>query len=182
MHSINRYYSVLLICLPTLFFFSCRNPLKSRLEDQKMAKSQASPSISFKREQSKYTTVFSAYEQLRATLASDDLPKVEGVANNLSKETEKILKNASEADRELLLKTMEALPSLKTQKDNEVRIAFGRVSEPLVSLYKKSGSTELQLYHCPMAREYGYWLQPKNQPISNPYMGSRMASCGSKVD
>ncbi len=90
------------------------------------------------------------------------------------KEAQKV---ANASDKTILEKALDAL--LRPSYDN--RNVFSRVSEQVVELYKRSGSHSLDLYYCPMAKGYAYWLQPKGEPIGNPYMGSKMVSCGAKI-
>ena len=36
----------------------------------------------------------------------------------------------------------------------------------------------LHFFYCPMAEQFGYWVQGTPLPLFNPYMGQKMAQCG----
>ena len=61
-----------------------------------------------------------------------------------------------------------------------VRTAFGETSRPLVAVLAAAPSLSKGMYvfECPMASGYQKWIQTDSE-ISNPYMGSRMLTCGS---
>jgi Cu(I)/Ag(I) efflux system membrane fusion protein len=69
---------------------------------------------------------------------------------------------------------------------DQARNAFYRLSERtihLVRLMGASGSTDIFVYHCPMARggAGADWLQPSDG-VENPYYGSQMFRCGERTE
>ena len=51
----------------------------------------------------------------------------------------------------------------------------------MARLATATGFTGAQLYHCPMVK--AYWLQPTSDTaVANPYYGSSMSKCGSRVN
>ena len=176
---------VYLLILGLVFLSSCENKLKTHLEAARIKKASAAlvEEEAFAAEKSPYTKLFLSYEAIRKALAEDQLPAIGKLASTLSKEVEMLLKNKKEENQDLVRKVRNAAGALSTEKENEkVRVAFGNLSQAVVALYKKSGSTIFYFYHCPMAKGYQYWLQTKNEDIANPYMGTKMSKCGTKED
>lgn len=172
---------------PLFVFFAvlilgCENPLKSHLAEQK-GKSQIAgfAATPMRGDSSPYTKVFGGYDVIRVALSQDHYNIIEAGTQDLLKEVDEAPKKGSNTER--LEKVKGSVVALSKEKEPEkLRAAFGKLSENIVDLYKNSGSLTMELYHCPMANGYGYWLQPKNEPIHNPYMGTKMVSCGSKVE
>lgn len=174
-----------LLFLSMVFLASGENKLKSYLEGERNKKATAAliETEAFATEKTPYANVFSSYERIRKALANDQLPMVEKLAAKLSIEGDVLLKNKKEKNGALIRKIKKTSGTLaKVKEEVSVRQAFGSVSEAVVALYKISGTSSLDFYHCPMAKGYGYWLQTKNEEINNPYMGTKMSRCGTKEE
>ncbi|MEZ4226824.1 MAG: DUF3347 domain-containing protein [Polyangiaceae bacterium] len=125
----------------------------------------------------------SYYEQLRASLAGDDLKPVADQATKLEEVTRVAAGKASGKAKDSLEEATKAAGGLKAAKDiGAARLAFGELSRHVVALV--SAEKELQrgqfVFECPMAKGYKRWIQP-NDRMANPYMGKKMLECGSKV-
>lgn len=156
--------------------------MRQRLDAEKARKAQKMAETPRVAQGSRYEKVFSEYERLRAALVEDTFQAVGGIADALAAEVKALLSDAAESNKPFLETLGASIPSLKATKEEDLRLAFGKVSEPIVRLYKATGGTFSDYYYCPMAKGYAYWLQPKGMPTSNPYMGTKMASCGMKED
>lgn len=163
----------------SFLFTGCDNPLRARLDGEKAKRATvlqagAAPAVPG---ETPLARLYSNYERLRAALAADQFGAVEKIAFDLKSEADRIQGNA-----DAVKKIKEALPQFKTSKEEDLRLAFGKVSEAVVALYKASGGAPMEFYFCPMAKGYGHWVQPKGETISNPYMGQKMERCGTKKD
>lgn len=62
-----------------------------------------------------------------------------------------------------------------------LRAEFKEFSRAMATFVNEAGLTGAELYYCPMAD--GYWIQKAGEEgVRNPYYGSSMLNCGSKVD
>lgn len=126
------------------------------------------------------------YETIRASLAADRGRPVAAAARSIRTNAEEASAGASGGARNLLralASKARALAGVSAADMDALRLAFGRLSQPLITLVR--GSTRLRrgrhLFECPMAEGYGGWIQNEEQ-ISNPYMGQRMLTCGAGRD
>lgn len=122
-----------------------------------------------------------AYESIRSALAADRLAGIATYARDLST----ALRASSTG---LQLEVSHALEGAAKASDrladvttlDEARNALGNVSEVVVALVMSN--KELQRgwhrFSCPMAKGFGEWVQ-RSPDISNPYMGTKMPTCGS---
>ncbi len=122
-----------------------------------------------------------AYESIRAALAADRLAGIATYARDLST----ALRASSTGLRlevsdalERAAKASDKLAATSTLDD--ARLELGNVSEVVVALV--ASNKELQRswhrFSCPMAKGFGEWVQ-RSPDISNPYMGTKMLTCGS---
>ena len=128
-------------------------------------------------------TILAEYELLRSALAKDSL-------NGLEDACDRIISAANVAERfapdqikpkYTQLSSKAAQLRQATTADMEgARQMFGDLSKPLIEILKsdKMLSKDLYIFECPMAQDYSFWVQQTNG-IENPYMGSKMLSCGS---
>jgi hypothetical protein len=80
----------------------------------------------------------------------------------------------------LLPEVSKAAGELAAAKDlSGARDAFYRLSMPLVRWHAATGRPAPVVAYCSMAKRS--WLQPKPQPIGNPYHGKQMERCGEIV-
>lgn len=127
----------------------------------------------------------SAYEDIRAKLAADDIAGATAKADALEKAAAVAAADAPESLRAHLSKTMqtaEALASTPTDDADAVRKAFGEVSRSVVALVHAEPSLQrgAHVFECSMAQGYQKWVQ-RSETIENPYMGRKMLACGSKA-
>ena len=112
------------------------------------------------------------YFPIRTALAGD---KTEGVKEH----ADALAKSKDEA-------VAKAATALAEAKDiAAARKAFGDVSKSLIATLEaaqKKGTAvgTVHIFECPMAKPYGKWLQA-DEKIGNPYYGSKMLKCGTKV-
>lgn len=127
-----------------------------------------------------------SYESLRASLAKDAVAATTGEAASLEKSARSASTAASGDANQKWSQVADAAKRLHDMpKDNAdaVRKAFGEVSQHLLAILAadRSLAEGLHVFECPMAQGYKKWAQPAAK-ISNPYMGTRMPSCGSASD
>ncbi len=62
------------------------------------------------------------------------------------------------------------------------RVAFAKASQPVVGLLAAvpGAAKQFHVFECPMAKNYKRWAQASPE-LANPYMGTKMQSCGSEV-
>lgn len=130
--------------------------------------------------------LLSTYERMRDALSRDDVGAVGPQASALAKSADAAKASAPEAWRPHLASLAAAARTLSTTAKDDadaVRRAFGEVSKYLVALLTLEPSLRagLHLFKCPMAQGYQKWVQPSDK-LQNPYMGSKMVTCGSAVD
>jgi len=126
-----------------------------------------------------------AYEDIRAKLAADDIAGATAQADALASAATKAASEAPEALRDKLSSTAraaEALSKAPADDPDAVRKAFGEVSRFVVALLATDASVRegTYVFECPMAQGYQKWVQ-RTDAIENPYMGKRMLACGSKA-
>ncbi len=132
------------------------------------------------------THALDAYEQIRAQLAADDVAGVTSSAETLANAAGEA---ASKVPEKLRTHLQEVASSARGLKDmskedaNAVRRTFGDVSRSVIVLLAAEPALQegRHVFKCPMAQGYKKWVQPTAE-LSNPYMGTRMPSCGSASD
>lgn len=126
------------------------------------------------------------YEQLRDSLARDDVSRVGELGPVLAGTLHRVLELDSSLPPQLRGALDEAAAAAHQLNAKttlaQARLLFGKVSRGLVeaALVDPTLTTGWALYECPMAEDYGRWLQPEG-PMANPYMGTRMLKCGAEV-
>lgn len=130
--------------------------------------------------------VLTAYQAIHAQLAQDDVKGAVESAAKLQAAAAAAGKSAPAAVQphlSSLATAAAALSDVPPAEPDAVRKAFGEVSKPMVELL--SAVPELRegwhVFECPMAQGYKKWAQPSDQ-ISNPYMGTKMPTCGGETD
>lgn len=124
------------------------------------------------------------YETARAALANDQGAPVPGAARRIAELAARVqTTSASARDLEALRDAARRLARTSPSDLAALRRGFGEVSRPLIALLQRTPAAArgLHLFHCPMAEGYGEWVQPTGE-IQNPYMGQRMAMCGTARD
>lgn len=136
--------------------------------------------------QGKVEQALASYENVRAKLAKDDIAGIVTDAGNLERAaTEAAAVSAPEG--QALLKALSAaskqLKDMPKSNPDDVRKAFGEVSRHVVQLIVAVPALAQGrfVFSCPMAQGYAKWVQTKAQ-MENPYMGTRMLTCGSASD
>ncbi len=133
--------------------------------------------------------IMKPYEACREQLASDqtDLARC---AAEFKFATDKA--SAREVDPKMAAaaKALVAAPADDIEKQ---RLAFGEVSRLIEVMLTNTPAAAAQynMYECPMAKGFKRWAQPigsgqaasgtKSNSMANPYMGTKMLSCGSPV-
>ncbi len=133
-------------------------------------------------------TVFTAYQELQAALAGDDLQEAKSALSKLTSATTDIeepkLEQAIQPVWNKQAKHLSmALKKAGTANDlSGIRKSFEHISMALIALSKVSNPGDLQEYRCPMAFNIkgANWLQ-KAGNTANPYYGSAMLRCGAPV-
>lgn len=152
-----------------------------------VAKAEATPAQRFDAATlERLRAAFAAYEQVRASLASDSLEGLDARATSIRAALDAARQGASNLRPELTAALPEgasAAHALGEARDAEAaRKAFGELSRRLVAL----GTVDprlvagLSLFECPMTEGRQKWFQPAREP-ANPYMGERMPTCGSAL-
>lgn len=118
-------------------------------------------------------TVFQRYLKIHTALAQDS---VQGVGDNAT-----ALMNAIRNDSSKTFSTdiTRAAEDLTKAKDLQVtREAFKKLSENLIKYLEgnKDHAARFEKVFCSMAK--AKWLQKAGTPVSNPYFGKSMATCG----
>lgn len=126
-----------------------------------------------------------SYHRLAQALAYDKLNDARAAADTLADTAEGWLSTLSSGDfrRASLERVSRGARDLVDVVDaDDARLHFGQASEGIVTYlrWQKSQQPSWQLYYCPMAAGYRYWVQPKSEAMANPYMGLRMLKCGMK--
>jgi hypothetical protein len=128
------------------------------------------------------------YETVRSALLHDTLEGVGPAARELAAEAGSLAGDVSAARlgvppaaadeaTALLPKVAAGARAVAGKKDlTAARAAFGELSATLIRLQELVPGSDLVVAYCPMAK--ASWLQPDDE-LGNPYMGQRMARCGS---
>lgn len=129
--------------------------------------------------------VLTAYSSVQKPLVVDDLDLVKTGAKALKDLAAKWLtENPSGTQIKSVTAINVGAEEVVAAEDlDEARIAFIKVSDAAIEIIRSDSQLKLewQLFFCPMvAKNRGYWVQPKGEKLANPYMGSQMPSCGSK--
>lgn len=162
---------------------SADGPLSDRKEQKQAAQKHAEPKPADTA--ATVAPTLSAYEEIRATLAADDISGATAQAQTLASAATTAEADAPEALRGHLsntAKAAEALSGTPTDDANAVRKAFGEVSRSVVALIGTDPSLQesAHVFECSMAQGYQKWVQ-RTETIENPYMGQSMLACGSKA-
>ena len=140
----------------------------------------------------RFESTLAEYETVRLALVADRWDaKASAAAKRLQAEV-KALAAAPTAEaaavpaaklaevKALLPDVDRAAAQLVAAKDlTAARDAFYRVSMPLVRWQAATGRPAPVVAFCSMAKKS--WLQPKPQPLGNPYYGKQMERCGEVV-
>ena len=130
--------------------------------------------------QSELDAIARHYETARAALANDQGAPVPAAARQIAELAGSAeATGASARDLRGLRDSARRLASASPSDLAALRRAFAEVSRHFVAIVKRTPALarRLHLFHCPMAEGYGEWVQPTEE-IQNPYMGQRMAMCG----
>jgi hypothetical protein len=106
-----------------------------------------------------------AYHQVHDTLAKDDLTAAKKAAGELA-EKATAAKCATTPQRAAELAKSESL--------EKAREHFKAISEECIKM--AAGIEGQYVFTCPMAK--ADWLQTDSKQVSNPYMGTKMPTCG----
>ena len=129
------------------------------------------------------------YFSMQKALSKDDLSQtkksVSLISSNINKqvELEGMTKKLWESEKAKIQKSLKRIDTSKTL--GEARSAFEALSGSMEVLTVHFGGPKnhhIAKYHCPMVdgNRGASWLQ-NSQGTQNPYYGSQMFSCGSKV-
>ncbi len=134
----------------------------------------------------KVEQALASYENVRAKLAKDDVAGIVADSGTLERAASEAA-GLSAPDAQPVLKalatTAKQLKEMPKSDADAVRKAFGEVSRNVMTLLIAVPSLRQGrfAFHCPMAQGYPKWVQTKAQ-LENPYMGTRMLTCGSASD
>jgi Cu(I)/Ag(I) efflux system membrane fusion protein len=116
--------------------------------------------------------VVDPYLRVQTSLANDYVEGIGELAEQIAAAAD-----ALGAEAKPLAEAARRLESAK--KIEEVRTAFGKLSDALLEYSQKTGTPlgeGVRVAYCPMAP--GSWAQ-KGDTIANPYYGASMLTCGS---
>ncbi len=122
------------------------------------------------------------YDDLRAALAEDDLPRAQRTATAYATTVRD--EPPGPMDAAALARLGEGLDAVNAAADlDTARRAFGLTSEGFLQLVAARPSLKAGLYafRCPMAPGYKLWVQ-REKTMRNPYMGRAMLACGAEVE
>jgi hypothetical protein len=111
-------------------------------------------------------SLFPAYESVRQALADQSLDRAKISALELQKQ-------AVEAKRSDVASSAKALVTASSL--DSARTAFAGVSEAMIAYRRAMKADRPAVAYCSMVKHS--WLQSEG-PISNPYVGREMATCG----
>jgi hypothetical protein len=126
----------------------------------------------------------SAYNKIQTQLVNDSTEGLSAHAAEVQKAASAAQQEASgtlEPQLEKLAEQAEQFQTLAADADIEkVRLAFGEMSKALVGVLSElpAMQQDLHVFECPMAAGYQKWVQ-LDEELANPYMGQKMAACGS---
>jgi hypothetical protein len=129
-------------------------------------------------------SVTGPYETCRALLAGDKTEGLSACAGAIKTAAEQVAVAGAAAAKPHLQATAAAAQELTAAADiKAARQAFGQVSKHLLAVLgaMPETATRYHVFECPMADGFKRWVQP-HAALENPYMGSEMLACGSKVD
>ena len=127
-------------------------------------------------------TIIAEYERLRLALVKDSLDGLEEACDRIisaSKVAERFAPDQIKPKYTQLSAKAALLRQASTADMEGARQLFGDLSRPLIEILRSDEllSKDLYIFECPMAQDYSFWVQ-KTKGIENPYMGSKMLSCG----
>lgn len=137
-------------------------------------------------ETSESSSCLGLYFNIQKDLANDSLDKAKtsALAMKAAVEREDSKKDISNDYRTVLQDSLRELSKLLTANTIlDSRIAFGNISKAWVTHIKANNSqaSRYSLFFCPMFPQgYAFWIQPKSEPLRNPYWGKEMLECGVK--
>ncbi len=121
--------------------------------------------------------LFAVYDEIHDALAADRVTGVAEAGSRLASLAESSAGAVNSAHAEVA----RAARKLAGSEIEPLRTAFAELSRAMARLAAATDYEGAQLYHCPMVQ--AYWLQPKaDTEVANPYYGTSMPRCGSRVD
>jgi Cu(I)/Ag(I) efflux system membrane fusion protein len=130
-----------------------------------------------------FQVVLGDYERIRDALAADDLEGAVSTAGELLAHSADTLAGLPPSLVPARTRTESAAASLARADDlQEARSAFSFLSHGIIDLAEGDPGhfRSLYLFECPMVDGFNLWVQPSPE-LENPYMGTRMPGCGSRV-
>lgn len=129
--------------------------------------------------------ILNAGPAITGALVEDELAKAQTAAIAVADLASKLLlDNPNDPFAVSIEKMKVAADKISASEDlDEARIAFIELSQGAITIIRsdKALQASWQLCFCPMvAKNKGYWVQPKGEDLANPYMGTSMPGCGSK--
>ncbi len=125
-----------------------------------------------------------SYETCRALLASDKAELADCATGivTASKTAHKDAPEAAHGHISAMVTAAEALAKIAPDDIEAVRLGFGEVSKSMVAMLTAApeAAKSYHLFECSMAKGYKKWAQPGKE-LQNPYMGTKMLSCGEEV-
>lgn len=135
------------------------------------------PSVGLADEAANARQILTRYERIRSALVND-------TGRGIAAQAQQIQRIAGRSENGELRRAGEAagqLAELPATDLPALRRAFGELSRPLVALLGRMPQlTGYHIFECPMAAGYKRWIQ-RTTAVENPYMGSRMLTCGAPV-
>ncbi len=169
--------------LVVVAFFSCKknepeikvapSQVVEKTTPQQRDLNETSATVAVVFEDEKFTEIYNAYLNLKASLVNTDASKAKEAAMVMS------TKVGEKYKAENLQEALGSLSSGATVK--EQRVAFEKVSMIVETLISENDITSGAIYkqYCPMAfnGKGAYWLSNSNE-VRNPYFGDQMLKCG----
>jgi hypothetical protein len=129
--------------------------------------------------------VMKHYEACRVLLAGDKGEGIAACAEGMSEAAKAAESDAPESSKAHFVAVAAAADALAGEPADDLgklRLAYGKVSEPVVALLTATpaAAKDYHVFECPMAAGYKLWAQPTDE-LSNPYMGTKMLKCGGEV-
>lgn len=129
--------------------------------------------------------VLTSYERIRSLLAEDQVTEVSAAATALKNAARDAASKTPAAHGEhvrAIAAAADTLAATPTTDEPALRRAFGEVSRSVVALIAADPKLAegKHLFECPMTDGYKRWVQTSAE-VSNPYMGKKMATCGTAV-
>lgn len=118
-------------------------------------------------------TVFQRYLKIETTLSQDS---IQGISDNAMALMEAIRRDSSKTFSPEIAQAAEDLA--KAKNIETARQVFRRLSDNLIKHLEanKEHAARFEKVFCSMAN--AKWLQKAGTPVSNPYLGKSMATCG----